>query len=191
MRKPYSKALILALAGVFTASADQITGTLSGTLTGSLNGNPFTQQSFTLMFTTDTSLNVTYGPGNFSTAPGTSMTFAIVSVGSGTLTDDQALFLNQGCQCGGFGHYLSFDALDFSGAQFATWDLASNLGPIAVAPLAATNQFATSVGNLFLSYSSDLVFEAAVAPEPSSITLAGLGFAFAAAFAVRQRKPAN
>src|SRR5438105_14304994 len=139
----YARLAILGFVGVFAASGTQISGSLSGLMYGDLNGNTFSAKPFILTFSTDTALLFNYAPGSFTTPAGTAMTFSIATVGSGVLVDDEALFVNQGCQCAGFSHYLSFDVLDFASPALATWDLASVLGPIPVDFLNSGSSFAT------------------------------------------------
>jgi hypothetical protein len=124
--------LYLAAPGAFAAP---ITHTLSGPVSGTLGATPFTNAQITIVATGDTS-TVDCGAPIFCNTL-SSVTFTINGVGSGTVTDGLSIFdatvgtLGLERTTGGLVDWIDHDAIEFQ-----TFNLATSLGPITVAPRA-------------------------------------------------------
>ena len=124
-------AVVLGIAGIFTAASPSfgalITYTMEATASGSLDGISFTDATVVLMMKNNTA-NVTGGPSFFENV-GT----ATVSVGGGTavtFTDPIQVFSNQSVPAVGFEDLSLDDILDNLSASFASYDLKTSIGPI-------------------------------------------------------------
>lgn len=175
------------------AQATPITYIFSGTADGQLGDIAFTQKDFTLAFTSDTTdlVHPPAIPVDFSTPAGTSAVFIITDVGSGTFTDDQAVFTHPSPEDDiGVWHYNTADWLAKQDPAFAAYDLASNIGPITTGvnnglPIfnGVDNHFTTTAGNFVLSNVTALSFTAELSspttgvPEPATGTMLSLGIA--------------
>lgn len=90
-----SRLLLLCILLAPLALCDPLVLTFSGTGSGSLGSDPFTDSTFIITFTSDTSDLATPAgfPNDISTPQSTAATFNVTGVGSGTLTGDQAVFV--------------------------------------------------------------------------------------------------
>src|SRR5690349_17431057 len=119
-----SRLLFIGLLLTPLAIGDPIIFTFSGVGSGSLGSGLFTNAAFTFTFTSDTSL-VTITPccaNDTSTPKGTPATFAIGGVGSGSLTGDQAVFLNPTTDDVGIWVFSPPDFLTLGNFAFATYN---------------------------------------------------------------------
>jgi hypothetical protein len=139
--------LYLAAPGAFAAP---ITHTLSGPVSGTLGATPFTNAQITIVATGDTS-TVDCGAPIFCNTL-SSVTFTINGVGSGTVTDGLSIFdatvgtLGLERTTGGLVDWIDHDAIEFQ-----TFNLATSLGPITVAPRTPQVAVATTAGSLNLT----------------------------------------
>jgi PEP-CTERM motif len=180
-------AVVLGIAGIFTAASPsfgaQITYTLQAIASGSLDGISFTDASVFLSMNNNTT-NVTGGPSFFENVGTTT-----VSVGGGsavTFTDPIQFFSNQSLTAVGFEDQSSDDILDSVSASFASYDLKTSIGPIVgSSEFDPSSSFPTTGGAFVLtSVGESATFTAATSaiPEPSTwammlIAFAGLGYA--------------
>lgn len=172
-------AAVLSLFFVSTAVvAAPITYTFSGLASGTLAGTPFTNAQTTITATGDTS--TISSPASCGTAPTictnalTSVTFTISGVGSGTVTDGLLLFGNPAAVSGAIGlerTASSIDWLDFGSPAFATYNLATSIGPITVTPFSPQGSVATTAGSLNITASPD-TFQAVTAASTAPPTIA-------------------
>lgn len=183
------------------ALADPIVFLFSGTGSGSLGSVAFTDEAFAFTFMSDTSL-LTVPPcctGDMSTPKGTAATFMISGVGSGSLTGTQAVFVNQAENDVGIWFFNQPDFLTLGNFAFASYNLASNMGPITGTASALSELLPTSVGNhelISLSHASDVTFFAQVGadspvPEPSTAGMLGVVLCWLAAGRAMRRLPSK
>ena len=170
--------VVVVLAGSILAAspalAIPITYTMTDTATGSLGGSPFTDASLLLKMINDTT-NITGGPSLFINA-GT----ATASVNGGaqvTFTVAPLVFSKQPV---GVGFFDGGNILDDVSSSFATYALATAIGPITGSPVFSSGaDFPTTGGPFILdSVGSAVVFTATTAtavPEPASLVLLGIG----------------
>lgn len=187
------------------ASASPITLTFTGTADGMLGTTSFTQQEFTIIFTTDTSdvVHPSAIPVDWSTPMGTLASFVITGVSTGTFIDDQAVFVHPSPENDiGIWHYNAADWVAKTESAFASYDLQSSIGPISDGvnawPGIFDAPFTVDVGgtheSFVLSNITDMTFSAEVTsvpsgvPEPSTAMLLSLGIAGIAAGRFRRRK---
>lgn len=175
------------------AGASSITYTFAGDATGTAGLTSFTDEPFTFTFITNTSDVATplCCTEDLSTESATPATVMIGSIGTGTLLDTQAIFVNPTEETIGIWHYNEPDWLDIVSSVATTYNLASSVGP--VTPSAAFgnvqmegHSMSSSLGNLAFDSVSNVTFTASVAnpqttpdptPEPSTLGLMGMGFA--------------
>lgn len=187
-----SRLLLLCILLAPLALCDPLTLTFAGTGSGSLGSDTFTGSNFTITFTTDTSDLATPGgyPNDISTPEGTSATFSVTGVGSGTLTGNQAVFVNDTENDVGIWFFQPPDFLTLGNFSFATYKLSSSIGPISGTASALSESIPTSVEGESLSLTgvSALTFTAdvtaassgggggggATVPEPATWTLSGV-----------------
>src|SRR5450432_3869924 len=105
----------LALSLAIAAGAAPLTITVSGNGSGSLNGTAFTSANFTFTLSTDSTL-VLKPPccTTLDTPTGTPATFSVTGVGSGTLSDTQAVFVSQSGHAIGLAHFNGDDVVDLA-----------------------------------------------------------------------------
>jgi hypothetical protein len=141
--------LLLCLAAP-SAFAAPITYTLSGPVSGTLGATPFTNAQITIVATGDTSTADCGAPIFCNTL--SSVTFTINGVGSGTVTEGLSIFdgttgvLGLERTTGGLVDWIDHDA-----TEFQTFNLATSLGPITVAPRTPQGAVATTAGSLTLT----------------------------------------
>lgn len=174
--------VFLLLVGACAANANSITYSFAGTGTGDLNGVPFTGASFTITVLGDTS-NIT----NCFTVDlcnvANSATIAITGFSTATFVTATQVFDAQGFPAAGFERAVNgLDLLDLSDTAFATYSLATSIGPIFVANPFAVNQFScnhgcvvTTQGNLNFSSIVNVTFNATATPEPGTLIMFGSG----------------
>lgn len=184
---------MLGLCAILTAAsagASTITYTFQGTASGTAGTTSFSNETFTITFTNDTSnvVDPSCCSGDISSGSDTPASVFIDTLGTGMFLDTQAVFVNPSPaeQNIGIWHYNEPDWLDLVTPVAETYDLKSSVGP--VTPAAAfTNvqmsgtSMASSFGNLSFTSVSGVTFTAnlqsSAVPEPSSLALlcAGLG----------------
>ena len=163
------------------ALADPLEVIFSGTGSGTLGTETFTDSDFTLTFFSDTSVLSTLAccPHDITTPKGTPAEFTISGIGSGSLTGNQAVFVNPAEDDLGIWVHGSPDFLTLGNFAFATYNLASDIGPIGGTASALSEFLPTSFGDhdrLSLKSVSDLIVtvDVAAVPEPSMLAMAGL-----------------
>jgi hypothetical protein len=177
-------ATIISLCGYTAAQATPITYMFSGVGTGGLGANPFTNASFTITSTADTS-QITI-PGGFFHVPDLTATIFVSGIGSGTFNIPTINVDNQGLPGVGFsdpGQNLAILFVD--NVAFATYDLSTSIGSLSGPPIISPRQrFGTTAGNFSLTSVSTVTFQATTVPEPATISL----FALAGLACVTWRK---
>lgn len=168
---------IVSTALTWTAWANPAIYTFSGVGTGSLGVNQFTDTSFTITATADTS-SIIESSGVFM-APDTIATLSISSLGSATFTIPTSTVNNQNNGILGIVAPHQNRAI-FGGINpvFSSYDLSYSFESVTGTPaFNAGTGFSTSAGTFSLNSVSSISIQAEVVPEPS--TLALLGFASA------------
>jgi hypothetical protein len=187
-------AALVGLVGFGEARADPITYTFTGTASGSLGANAFTNASFTIVSTADTSQVTMTGPGIFH-IPDLTATVSVAGLGTAAFTIPTINVSNQNLPGAGFSAPDQDLAILFELNQaFASYDLTTSIGPLSGPPEFNSGfHFATTSGDFVLnSVSGDVTFtaQASPAPEPSALALFGLGAAALAGWRWRQRRRA-
>lgn len=171
-----SRLLLLGSLVAFCAAADPLSITISGTGSGSLGGRAFTAASFTFTLTTDTS-GVSKPPccSTLDTASGSPTTFSIGNVGSGNLTDNQAVFVSPNSYIIGLAHFNDGDVVDLSNISLSGYDFKKSLGPLTGTPSFVgscpgvdCSAFQTSAGTLTFSSISTVTFNIVVGPPATA-----------------------
>jgi hypothetical protein len=147
-----------------SAFAAPITYTLSGTGTGTVGATAFTSAAYTISVVGDTTA-ITGGPTFSNVVTGT---MTIAGIGTATITEPIRVFNNQGSAAFGVGRPGS-DLLDVTNPAFATYALATNLGPIPGLTPFALNQFTTlasSLGAITMPTSGPVTFQATTSAVP-------------------------
>lgn len=183
-------AAVVAVGAPVLASASPITYTETDTVSGSLDGITFTDASILLTMNNDTT-SIVGAPGFFYNV-GT----ATVSINGGAplnFSNTMEVFSNQGTKAVGFEQYGFLDVLDDVAAPFATYDLATSIGPTTGTPLLNPGySFATSGGAFIITSAGDPTFSAttgATVPEPGSLGLLAMGLlSLAAVYGYRRRR---
>jgi uncharacterized protein (TIGR03437 family) len=135
MKKTYRSLLLGTLFTTIAAvgSAAPLVITFTGTASGTAGSSTFTNQQFTITVSSDSTAVVQGTPccsADYSTPSGSPTTITLGGVGSGTLTDDQAVFVHQSEQTLGLWHFNEPDWLDIGDPSFATYTLSASIGPI-------------------------------------------------------------
>lgn len=151
-----NRLLLLAALMTTLGSAAPLTITVTGTGTGTAGSKSFTNQTFTITLTSDTAAVVhgtTCCANDFTTPSGTQATVNIATVGSGTLNDNQAVFVNQSEATLGIWHYNDPDWLTIGSPSFLTYTLSSSVGPVSGTTFTfpAAQAMNTSLGALVLN----------------------------------------
>jgi len=179
-----------------TAIGNPITFTLTGTGTGTVGATPFTEATFTLKLTTDTSLIIDAGGGVYQT-PLTTATIDISGIGLATIMDQMEVFCATTIPSAGFADYTKYlDLCVMSDAAFAAYTLTTPIGPVSSAALHPVAQFQnvpTTLGSVSFSSYHDGTFTAAFGtgsgiPTASAPGLAILAVLLAAAGIVALRR---
>jgi hypothetical protein len=125
--------VLLLLVAICPANASSLTYSFAGTGTGDLNGVAFTGASFTITVLGDTS-NITNCFAGVYCNVANSSTVAIAGFSTATFVTATQVFDAQGFPAAGFERAVNgLDLLDLSNTAFATYDLATSIGPIFVA----------------------------------------------------------
>lgn len=166
-----ASAALLGSAGVLAAT---ITYTMTGTGTGTVGATPFTNAAYTITMVGDT----TAVTGTTLRQNNVTATMAIAGIGTATITELVDIFDNHSNSTVGLQRQLSgLDLIDGTNAAFATYDLASNIGPISGLTATALGQFTnlgSTLGPITMPSSSTFTFQATVggAPPPPPPTTA-------------------
>src|ERR1700682_6115356 len=164
-----SRLVLFAILSAAFAPGNPLTITLTGTGSGKLGSTFFNAASFTFTLTTDTTLLVK--PPCCSTTdpqPGTPATFSIAGAGSGTLMDNQIVFVDPSGYAIGLAHYNSDDIFDLTNFAFLGYGLTTSLGPITGMPSYVNpgTSLNTSAGALSFFTISTVTFNAVVTAAP-------------------------
>ncbi len=173
--------VMLSFAGL-AASASPIAFTESTTGSGTLGSNSFTNALITVSLVGDSSNVIASQGGLFLRIPGT-ITINVSGLGAATISGN--VFVSQAPNpsfpsgiAAGFFASGSGSILDTYNNAFASYGLASPIGPLTGAPFFRPDlTFATSLGGLNITSAGTATFSATAVPEPASglLTLAGLG----------------
>jgi hypothetical protein len=184
---------IICLATLENAGAGAVYYTFSGIGSGSLDGSAFSDASFTIS---------AVGNGvviESSLAASTTVESATVSV-DGLSPDTFAASMvlecaRQPANGAGVDLYLGSPfntfVIGITNSSFFFYDLAAPFGPVSGAPgVNAGSSIPTTLGNFSLTSVSSETFQASVSPvpEPSSLSLAGLGCAGLAGWLARKSR---
>ncbi|MDP8982012.1 MAG: IPT/TIG domain-containing protein [Acidobacteriota bacterium] len=168
--------LLAALPAAF-AIGNPLTITLTGTGSGKLGSTFFNSASFVFTLTTDTTL-LTKPPCCFTvdTPAGTPATFSIAGAGSGTLTDNQVVFVDPNTDAIGLAHFNDGDLFDLDDRAFAGYKLDMSLGPVTGPPAFVNSDVTlmTSAGTLNFTSISTVTFNAVVSAAPPAPTITAL-----------------
>jgi hypothetical protein len=164
---------IVSAALCWTAAASPVTYTLSGTGTGSLGADPFSDASFSITATADTS-SITESLGVFFLSDSIATLF-VSGVGTATFTVPTMMVDNTAGAAGISAPNQNMTILANYSPAFSSYDLSSSLAPVSGTPAFNPGTgFATTVGDFTLSSVSSVIFQAEVVPEPSAFPLLGL-----------------
>lgn len=183
------------LSGAAATQASLVTYTQEALATGSLGGTGFTNALVTLKLVGDTSNVVEVTSGFFANNLGT-LTLTVEGIGTTTFLGPPGLpfaFVDQVRGIGGFSR-ADGSLLDTVDGVFATYDLASSLGPITGPSVVRPDLiFKTALGDLILQRAGAATFTATVVtvPEPSSMALLGMGAFAGLVVRHRRRKAAS
>ena len=150
------------------AAAHPLTITFAGNGTGSIGSSGFTNASFTIIFTSDTSrLTIPSCCVNDLTTPGGTPATISVNGVNADFSEDQAVFVNPNELDVGIWHLGGPDFLTIGNKQFATYNLATNIGPIDGTTSILSDTFSTSEGILAMSSVSNVTVTVVVSgPNP-------------------------
>lgn len=167
------KVLTLGMLIAAIAAANPLTIVITGSGSGSLGTTRFTAAQFKFTLTTDTSQLVVPPccPGDTDTPPGTPTTFSITGVGSGTLTDNQVVFVDPS-GVAGLAHFSDGDMIDLDSSQLNGYKMAASLGPVTGTTFLGSNPiFGTSAGALELSSVGNVTMTFTVSAGPPAPTI--------------------
>src|SRR6185437_4552032 len=122
--------LLLVATGLLSAAP--MAYTLTGTGTGYWNSQPFSNATFTITFTSDTSMIVhgTSCCGNTDSTPsGTSATVTVTGFAQTVLAGDQAIFMDHAGETAGIWHFNAAQYATVTNAVFAGDDLTTTIPP--------------------------------------------------------------
>jgi hypothetical protein len=173
-----------------------ITYTETATASGSLGGVAFNDVLVTLSATADTT-NIVAAPLFFSVTP-TTATVTVAGLGSAAFTSktfdvfDNQTFITGGITgMAGFGDSAEGTLLGDSNAAFASYALATPIGPLTGSGFASGTlaSFATTGGDFVIAFAtSPAIFTATTVPEPSSLALCGFAGAMGVGISWRRRQ---
>ncbi len=159
--------------------ANPLTITITGTGDGTLNGKSFVRAKFTFVLTTDTT-SVAKPPccDTLDTPPGTPATFDITGAGSGTLTEDQVVFVYPQFGDIGLAHYNDGDVVDMNDPSLVGYKFDRSVGPLTAIPFFVgacpgpdCSYLSTSMGLLGFSSVSTVSFQVEVGAPPPTPTI--------------------
>ncbi len=181
------------------ANAVPIIFTLQGTATGTANGVPFTAASFTITYSSDTS--VLPNSDTLLFYPRKIISFTIAGVGSGTFSKGFYLFTFVGTSLINLFEPVSdtgYFGIIYPNLAKHPFDAAFGPVSIVLAPSSGLQNSPSSLGNITFSSVSNLTFGAVTptiplppTPLPSSLILALTGLAGAVIWYRVRRKPAS
>jgi len=143
-----------------TTFAASITYTFRGTGSGTVNGTPFAEADYTIALIGDTTA-ITSSENVYHLV--TTATMVIAGVGTATITDPVEIYDNPNVPCAAFAGEGGYSLLRVNNTAFATYALATALGPIEGLTPHALNQFtdlASTLGPITLSSSGSVTFQA-------------------------------
>jgi hypothetical protein len=215
MRLIYGSALLVSLICipfVTVGSASTLTYSFTGNASGSLNGSSFADALLTITAVGDTSSvssSTLIGSGfyqiDFSAA---TTSFSLAGIGGGTFSDPTYIYDFQyapfqgslGFGTGGNGDVIQIHGTDFGSTAFMTYNLMGSIGPLGYVTDPSVGDWGppiypagspTSLGALVVTGLTNTAFQAgpseASVPEPTAISLGGLGFGLFAFIAARRR----
>jgi hypothetical protein len=171
--------------------ATPIIFTEQGVGSGSLGGQAFSNQTFTITASGDTSARQAVSSGSGFFINDTSASIMLGTLGTFTFSTPTTFFVNNGTDNRnpsiGFRRAgtLGLDLTEFGPeAAFKTWDMTTSIGPISDARgflLQWGSNFGTVIvnGGTALQFNDatavPTVFKATVLPEPSTLALLGIG----------------
>ena len=165
--------VLISAAMCYLAAASPVIYTLTGIGTGSLGADPFSDASFTITSTADTS-DITESVGVFSVSDSLATLF-VSGLGTATFTIPTMTVDNTAGAAAISAPVQNMAILaDFSPA-FSSYDLNSSLTPVTGTPAFNSDTgFGTTAGDFSLSSVSSVTFQAEVVPEPSVFALLGI-----------------
>src|ERR1700733_8441545 len=166
----------LALGALVTgiACANPLTITITGSASGSLGSARFSSATFIFTVTGDTSQLVSPSccQGDLETPSGAATTFTITGVGSGTLMDNQVVFVDPGRGTVGIAHANDGDMLDLDSNAFLGYKMDTSKGPITGQAFIGDDPvFGTSMGPLSISGAGTITFTFTVSAAPAGPTV--------------------
>ena len=149
---------------------------VSGIASGTLGASSFVDAAFTLVGKADTSgaYQIPALPGIVYENKLDSLTVSISALGDFVATAPFSFFVNQTNSVAGFNDWTAGDAFNVTASSFTTYTAGSTFPASSVFAVYSA-PFATTIGTLLFSSTSDLVFSASAVPEPSQLTLVGFG----------------
>ena len=170
-------AIAISLAFSVAASAGTVTYLFTTTGSGTIGADSFTDALATVTAVGDTSSIFIWQPGIYVVVP-TQFSINIAGVGTASFTGAGVfggsgyVFDNQGSSAAGFG--TSSDRDDISDLAFASYALATALGPISGSYMHFSGD-PTSLGLLDFTPTAFGTFTAVTTPEPGSLLLHASG----------------
>jgi hypothetical protein len=158
-----------ALVSAMPAAAAEITYSLSGTFDVNLNGTVYNDIKITFAGVGDTD-GIYFTGGTVPNNLLTSLTATVDGLGVVTLPDSYTFFSSPAAQIAGvYDNFTDRDIFDIQASDFATFDAASNLGPISVVwpdGFFPGGNIPSDYGVAFIVGASDLTFASVVSGTP-------------------------